>query len=190
MEGLPRASHSGDRRAVNRVEDRAEQVAYRPEGQRVAPEAPSMPRRSVEPQLPKDKKSLNMFWLVASITLFVVVLGLIGWTVISSNNKSDTGIDPSKYQSVHLMDGKIYFGKLSVQNDQSLKLTNVYYLEIPEVDATTQANTTANTNPSLVRLNKAIYGPSDEMIIAKSQVLFFQNLKSDGRGAQLMDNDK
>lgn len=190
MEGLPRAPHNGDRRVVgSRAEERPEPVYRQPEPARLNDDSLRTPRRASEARAPKDKKSLNKIWLIASIVLVVAILGFVGWTVWSNGKSGQTGIDSSKYQSIHLMDGKIYFGKLSVQSNESFKLTNVYYLDIPVADAES-ANSNAAANPSLVRLSKAIYGPDDEMIIAKDQVLYFQNLTSDGKGAQLIENDK
>lgn len=189
MEGLPRAPHNGDRRVVSRAE--ATEQAYRPVAEpRQVDDAPRAPRRSADQRTPKGEKSSSKLWVILGSVLIVIILAIVGWLVWSKSQSSETGIDSSRYQSIHLMDGKIYFGKLSVQNDEAYKLTNVYYLDIPVVDTTTTTQTTESTNPSLVRLSKAIYGPEDEMIITKSQVLYFQNLTADGRGAQLIENDK
>ena len=193
MEGLPRTPQPGERRAVNR----AEQPAYRqPEEPRPVVEYPKVSPRSGNAgraNTEKNSSKKGLIWTISIIAL-VIVLAIIGWLVFATSKNATTGIDSSKYQSVYLMNGQIYFGKLSAQGDE-FKLTNVYYLQTPAADAATggEADTSSseeNKAQLIIKLTKAIYDPEDEMIISKDQVLYFQNLKADSRASQLIENDK
>ena len=88
------------------------------------------------------------------------------------------------------MNGQIYFGKLSPVGDSRYKLTNVYYLQADATTETEGETANAANNNQLIKLSNAIYGPEDEMIISKDQVLYFQNLQDGGRAAQLIKNDQ
>ena len=44
-----------------------------------------------------------------------------------------------------------------------------------------QKTADANSNVQLIKLGNEIHGPEDNMIIARDQVLFFENLKNDGK---------
>jgi len=100
-----------------------------------------------------------------------------------------TGIDGGKYQAVFFANGQVYFGKLQVFNGGYLKLTDIYYLQSqssgdssnPQATSKDQA---AGSNVQLIKLGDEIHGPEDEMIISKDQVLFYENLKADGKVAQ------
>lgn len=42
----------------------------------------------------------------------------------------------------------------------------------------------------LIKLGDEIHGPEDEMILSKDQVLFYENLKTDGKVAQSIEKYK
>lgn len=102
------------------------------------------------------------------------------------------GLIDSGYQAVFLTNGQVYFGKLQIVNDSYMKISSVYYIQ-NSTAATPQQGSGADagaTNIQLVPLTGAVHGPKDEMVIAKSQVLFFENLKDDGQAAKLISGDK
>ena len=105
---------------------------------------------------------------------------------------STGGMIDSGYQAVFLTNGQVYFGKLQIVNDSYMKISNVYYIQNGSSTATQQDTTAAagSTNIQLVPLTSAVHGPKDEMVIAKSQVIFFENLKDDGQAAKLISGDK
>ena len=182
-EGPFRASRPAERRAVSRPEP-----AYRQPDEPVRPE----PQQTVEPtpsarHSKKETKPSKRFRLPLIIAL-VIVLGVVGWLVWSGTHKSaTTAIDTSKYQAVFFTNGQVYFGKLSPLSDESMKLTDIYYLQTPSSStdkANPQQTSTDQSNVQLIKLGSEIHGPEDEMIISKQQVLFYENLKTDGKVAQ------
>lgn len=181
-----RIPQPSDRRVVSRQEP---QPAYR------QPEEPQRqfeePVRRAPQQRGTDRASRSKSpWIIASALVVVALLAFVGWMIWSNARSATTGIDSGKFQTVYLMNGQIYFGKLSPLGDSRYKLTNVYYLQ-SDTSAEAEGNTAnAANNNQLIKLSNAIYGPEDEMVISKDQVLYFQNLQDGGRAAQLIKNDQ
>jgi hypothetical protein len=48
----------------------------------------------------------------------------------------------------------------------------------------------SNSGVELIKLGNEVHGPEDKMVISHNQVLFYENLKSDGRVTQLITNYK
>ena len=143
-----------------------------------------------------DEKSFKRFLLPVLVAVIVLIVGAVGWMFWSNANSGATGIDTGKYQAVFFTNGQVYFGKLHTFNSEYMKLTDIYYLQTQSssTDSTDSKNpqetTTDKNNPTLIKLGDEIHGPEDEMIIAKNQVLFFENLKSDGKVAKSIDKYK
>ena len=92
-------------------------------------------------------------------------------------------VDSSKYQAVFLANGQVYFGKVKTVNNKFVDLQNIYYLNSPTSTASGTQDTSSSTsnNFSLVKLGCELHGPTDEMIINRDQVTFWENLKSNGQ---------
>jgi hypothetical protein len=137
----------------------------------------------------RGKQKKNKFKLAALIIGGVTVLAII--LLISLYfYRSSTGatIDGSKYQAVFFTNGQVYFGKLQTLNSGYLKLNDIYYLQTKTAatDSTNPQATGTEANPGveLVKLGNEVHGPDDEMIVSKDQILFFENLKKDGKVTQ------
>lgn len=195
MNGGPyRASQSADRRVINRSETAPYRQSEEP--QPVAKEEPRVVSRPVSNNAaPVEKKSKGgLVWTIALVVVALLVGGFGGYVVSNLNGASGTAIDANKYQAVYLMNGQLYFGKLTELNSTHLQLTNVYYLQSnsqEDAEASTSNNSAnAASNFQLIKLSGAIYGPSDEMVISKDQVLYYQNLNDDSKASQLIESDK
>jgi len=126
--------------------------------------------------------------ITVGIVVLLVIVSLGGWFAYRSSTSAV--IDGSKFQAVFFTNGQVYFGKLQTLNGNYMKLTNIFYLQ-----AQTAAATDASKNPQqtaaqatsdvkLIKLGSEVHGPNDEMVISTSQILFFENLKNDGKVAQ------
>ncbi len=199
MSGGPfRVPQSGDRRTVSVPEPTAlPPEVPQPESVRAEPvatmsEAVAQPTRRIteeKRQVKKDKKSLKRFKLpiIAGIITFLVVIGLI---LTLSPKNSDTAIDADKYQAVFFTNGQVYFGKLHSLNATYLKLTDVYYLQTQATGEADSTQKTTDTKQNIIKLGDEIHGPEYEMIISRDQVLFYENLKTDGKVAQSIAQTK
>lgn len=135
----------------------------------------------------EPKKSFRLKPLLITALVLIVVAGLIiAGSILFRKFSSGTAIDSSKYQAVFLSNGQVYFGKLQNSTGEYLKLTNVFYLQTKTNTTTQNPQTTASAgnDVELVKLGSEIHGPEDQMVINHSQVLFYENLKPDGRVSQ------
>ena len=84
--------------------------------------------------------------------------------------------------AVFFTNGQVYFGKLSIVNGNYMKLSHVFYIQTPDKTADIQSSAnTASANLELIKLGNEVHGPEDAMVINKDQVLFFENIKNDGK---------
>jgi len=119
--------------------------------------------------------------LLFSATILVVALLV---SVVQSSPKSEAKyVDSSKLQAVFLNGGQVYFGNIAALNNKYLNLTNIYYLRVSQ-QVQPNSKTTANNDVSLVKLGCELHGPEDAMVINRDQVVFWENLKSDGQVAK------
>lgn len=142
---------------------------------------------TMRPSFGGDEKSWKRFVLPAVIAVAVIVLVVVGWLVMSGTKNGGLPIDSDKYQAVFFTNGQVYFGKLHLVNSEYMKLTDIFYLQTQSADSTDSKNpqqTSSQGNPTLVKLGDELHGPEDTMVINKDQVLFYENLKNDGKVAK------
>lgn len=150
--------------------------------------------RTVEPR-GRDKKGLPKFKLIAIAVIVAVLAGLAFWWMGQQSNVAGQ-IDKSKYQAVFFTNGQVYFGKLSKIDRDYYKLTDVFYIQEGQETATDSDNpqetetSPQGSNPQLIKLGGEIHGPEDAMIINRDQVLFFENLKTDGKVSDVILKDR
>lgn len=137
----------------------------------------------------KEPKSKKTTWLKSTLTGIIVVLivaALVIGGLLLYRLNNNALIDGGKYQAVFLTSGQVYFGKLEKVNRDTYRLTKVFYIQAKTDTQTDQENPqdAAGQDTSdieLVKLGGEIHGPQDEMIINRDQVLFYENLKAEGR---------
>lgn len=139
----------------------------------------------------REEKSNKKLIKITSITagvLVVLVGALLLWSVYS---KGDTGIDSSKYQAILLTNGESYIGKLDMLSNGYMQLTDVFYLK-PKTDVsdTSQQKTTDQNDVQLIKFGDEVQGPEDKIVIAKDQIVYYQNLKTDGKVTQKIEEFK
>lgn len=168
----------------------AEHTEQEPEEVRV--EAPTRTEPAhYQPRSPRptahDKKSRSWRKMVVVIAVALLGLLLLGGLFFRAANPS-TMIDSGKYQAIFLTNGQVYFGKLVLLDTGYYKLTDVFYLQTAQQQSDENPQKTAEDssaqNVQLIKLGNEIHGPEDAMMIAKDQVLFFENLTKEGKVAQ------
>lgn len=145
----------------------------------------------------KKEKSLRKFILPIVSLVIVLLIGVIGWLVFSQSKGSAGApeIDSGKYQAVFFTNGQVYFGKLNSSNTDYMNLTDIYYLQNQSTEQAAegqnpQETATEQNGVQLIKLGDEIHGPEDKMIISKDQVLFYENLKTDGKVAKSIEQYK
>lgn len=120
--------------------------------------------------------------IIVGVLVALAVIALSGWFLQRSSTAAT--IDNDKYQAVFFTNGQVYFGKLDQVNAGYFKLTDVFYIQAQEASANSenpQQTASDSTDIRLIKLGSEVHGPDDEMIISKEQILFFENLKKDGK---------
>jgi len=132
--------------------------------------------------------SLAKFLTVVLILAAVTFIGVYLSRVVGSLT-SDTAVKAKQFQAVFLTNGQVYFGKVTQVDSSYVKLTKIYYLQVTSAASGSQtvqpkASDTANQQVSLAKLGGELHGPEDTMFISRQQILFWENLKGDGKVAK------
>lgn len=128
-----------------------------------------------------------IFVAVAAVAL--VLVGSMMWHLF---NPGIAGVDKSKYQAIFLVDGTQYVGKLNNLDSGHYKLTNAYFVTANSTPVVSDQGSKQNSSNqvALVKLETGLLNAENEMMVPKDKVLFYENLKSDGQAAKLLDNSK
>ncbi|HSW98801.1 MAG TPA: hypothetical protein VLF71_03110 [Candidatus Saccharimonadales bacterium] len=124
-----------------------------------------------------------MILLFAGTILVVALLVLLYF----GGGREDGFINKNREQAVFLANGQVYFGKIKSINKQYVDLQQIYYLNVNQQVQPNQkdaATASSNQSVSLVKLGCELHGPTDQMIINRDQVTFWENLKTDGQVAK------
>ena len=155
------------------------------------------PEAIVQPEV-KEGSSKGP-WIILGVIVIILVVGAVmfrGQLMGKKGASKDDGAAvsqglPSGYQAIFLTNGQVYFGKLTNPNQDYLTLSDIYYLQVgPQQGSGAQASTAGSQNISLVKLGNELHGPVDEMHISRTQVLFYEDLKSDGQVVKAIVQDK
>ncbi|MBA3757345.1 hypothetical protein H0X09_00540 [Candidatus Saccharibacteria bacterium] len=151
--------------------------------------APSAHQSAHQP--PRRRKHIDWAGRTIRLELFIVIVGsalLLAATSLylglnGGLNTEAKRIDSSKFQAVFLNGGatsgsvsySTYFGKINAINDKYIVLNQVYFL-------TDQKGENNQSTPQLTKLGcQQLHSPLDEMVINRSQVAFWENLRGDGK---------
>lgn len=144
---------------------------------------------------PKSRSNKTVLWLVI-VALLIFILGavaVVGYKLY--NAKSITSeVKSGKFQAVFLTNGQVYFGKIEQVTENYIKLSNIYYLQVqqsvqPKADSKATEGQ-QNQQLSLAKLGGELHGPEDTMFIDRQQIIFWENLKDDGKVVQAIKNSQ
>jgi hypothetical protein len=115
--------------------------------------------------------------LAAAVIAYLALGGGSSKPVLESKS-----VNTGTYQAVFLNGGQVYFGKINTLNNDYLKLSDIYYLRVNQQVQPNQSTTSSSANDvSLAKLGCELHGPEDSMVINRSQVIFWENLKEKGK---------
>lgn len=135
----------------------------------------------------KDKNKLARIAVAIIVGGAAILLACLAlFAFFGPSNSEYQYVNKKGLQAVFLNGGQVYFGHITVLNEQYMNVSGIYYLR---VNQTVQPNGTANNSQdvSLVKLGCELHGPQDRMTITRDQVIFWENLKSDGQVAKAVD---
>lgn len=143
-----------------------------------------------KPKIGKRKLKRTIFAVLTVLVLSAITFGCLMFTRMQT---AAINIDESEYQAIFLTNGQVYFGKLHDFSKENYKLNDIFYLQTKTAtdSSNPQKTTSADTaDVQLIKLGSEIHGPEDQMIINKDQVLFFENIRNDGKVAKSIQEYK
>lgn len=143
--------------------------------------------------MPRPSGASAMPWVILAVVLLLfVVAGVLFRDRLFGSDTTSTVAEEqasSGYQAVFLTNGQVYFGKLSGMTASYSTLKDIYYLQVttpPVADGSqlNQQQAQQQQQLSLVKLGEELHGPVDEMKLNRDQILFYEDIKEDGRVMQ------
>lgn len=164
------------------------QQAGRPNGNQAAPSNSSANENSKKLLDHRhEPRWLRIIFVVLLFSITILAIGIAGLLYIGKD-KEVKYVNKDVNQAVFLTNGQVYFGKVTAITNEYVNLTNIYYLNSQQQDGDNNNNNqNQQTNFSLVKLGCELHGPADQMVINRSQISFWENLKSDGKVAKAID---
>lgn len=142
-----------------------------------------------------DRKPWNfkpVLWILAKVVLGVIaLLAIVFLAKYLYSLKNHYFAETNTYSAVFLANGQVYFGKITDSNKSEITMTDVYYLQVNE--GGTNDKTFGNLNQSrfnLVKLGQELHGPTNELFINRSQVVFREYLRDDSKVVEVIKNYK
>ncbi|HVY67865.1 MAG TPA: hypothetical protein VHA30_03150 [Patescibacteria group bacterium] len=157
----------------------------RPQGQMPAQNQMRQDTAMHEEQ-PGRSRGAKIAWIILAVIVVVLIILGVLFRDRLFHKGGQAMLGASGYQAVFLTNGQVYFGKLSHAEGNYLTLDDIYYLQVvqpPLQGSQPQDQAASQQQPqiSLVKLGNELHGPVDEMHISREQVLFYEDLKSDGQ---------
>lgn len=131
--------------------------------------------------------SVGIIFLAAILLLAIIASFIVGGG--NSTAGQSKYVDTKQMQAVFLNGGQVYFGNIKSINDKYLSIDNIYYLRVNQ-QVQPNGSAASGQDISLVKLGCELHGPEDKMLINQSQVIFWENLKSDGQVAKAVEKYK
>lgn len=141
------------------------------------------------PEVKKEKRSVKKIALIMAVAVVVLAAGLAAWK-LTYKSKGLTGVDKNRYQALFLTNGQVYFGKLTKADGKTIKIDDIFYLQVQQAVQPKAENETQQGETQLVKLGGELHGPEDTMFIDRGQILFWENLKDDGKVVQAINQYK
>ncbi|MDZ7786373.1 MAG: hypothetical protein U5L95_04605 [Candidatus Saccharibacteria bacterium] len=120
--------------------------------------------------------------LLFSMTILLVALAA---SFVFGPKSEKSYVEKDKLQAVFLNGGQVYFGNITDLNDKYLRMNDIFYLRVnqtvqPDQEGANQPQQQTGQNDiSLVKLGCELHRPANEMLINRSQVIFWENLKDE-----------
>jgi hypothetical protein len=126
-----------------------------------------------------DNKLMKILMIVLLFAGTLVGVALIVLMIFGRSTGESSYVNKNEYQAVFLNGGQVYFGKIGKYTDTYLTLKDIYYLRVNQ--QVQPGQTSASNDVSLAKLGNELHGPEDQMVLNRSEVQFWENLKADGQ---------
>jgi hypothetical protein len=125
-----------------------------------------------------------------AVLLVIVSVVVLGWFATKAYGAvtANNAVKSKQFQAVFLTNGQVYFGKLKAINNSYVKVTDIYYLQVQQTVQPKDQTAANNQQVSLAKLGGELHGPEDIMYVNRDQVLFWENLKDNGKVVTAIKN--
>ena len=128
--------------------------------------------RSHKPRKESCNKRMRSFMFIKVLVGLAIVLAVVWWIFGAMRG-------PRTWQAVFLTNNQVYFGHFYYRPFISTTtLKDIYYLQITQ-PLQPQGDIQPQPEFKIIKLGSEIHGPKDKMVIPKSQILFWENLRDD-----------
>lgn len=127
-----------------------------------------------------DSKGIRITSVILLFSITILLVALAASFVFGPKSERSY-VEKDRLQAVFLNGGQVYFGNITDLNDKYLRMENIFYLRVNQVVQPNQegAQQQAQNDISLVKLGCELHRPTNEMLINRSQVIFWENLKDE-----------
>ena len=139
-----------------------------------------------------DKSNFLSTALVVLLLITSILASAYLVSRLAATTSTSGAVNGKQYQALFLSNGQVYFGRLSGVDKSYVKLKDIYYLQVQQQvqPGQQQQNNQQQPNVSLAKLGGELHGPEDTMYVSRDQVLFWENLKTDGKVAKAIEDYK
>lgn len=127
-------------------------------------------------------KGLQLASIILLFSSTVLIVAVLGFMVFGGSRGEARFVNDKQMQAVFLNGGQVYFGTIDDINKQYMRLSSIFYLRVNQQvqpEQTGQTQQPAGDDISLVKLGCELHRPTNEMVINRDQILFWENLKDD-----------
>ena len=147
------------------------------------------PRRFEEEKSPSKNRELFFLFLKKNRRLFlnflfcvlVFIAGFFAIKGIAGRTESGSSRNGENWYSIKLVNEEIYFGQIKDLSADPVAAANVYYDYDQVKNEDKKESASPASNLRLVKRGNETHGPSGEMEIVRSQILFMEKLKPDSK---------
>jgi len=132
------------------------------------------------PQMPPKKLGFKKFFNWKLLGCLAMIAGVVALIIFWPKSANNLGQFENRWQAVFLNNEQVYFGHVSVKDEQELILQDVYYPQKP-VPLQQGAEVAQQSDFAIVKFGGEIYGTEDEMQINREMILFVANLKDESK---------
>ncbi len=152
----------------------------------VSPTETAAPSNDSKGSRRKDSKLFRIGSVVLLFFLTALIISITALLMVSRSGSSaeQDMVKTDRLQAVFLNGGQVYFGNIGDMNRGYITLSNIYYLRVNQQVQPNQSQEQASQEVTLAKLGCELHGPEDKMVINREQVMFWENLKTDGQVAE------
>lgn len=139
----------------------------------------------------ETKRKLFSFHIIMSTALLfattLLILAVICFIMNYRQKDESLYIQNDKYQSIVLSNGQMYYGKIHELDSDYIAVADIYYLHAKQ-QAQSMQGEQSDQDIALVKLGCELYGPQDQMIISREQIVFWGNLRPDSKVVKAIES--